>query len=168
MELNSLIESANQFKTAEEKVAFFIGYQTGITNRTEAVTLSGSAPEKAQALVVPALPIGKAKRCEACNKTIISVSSRREKRFCAKDENPRCFKERATTYGLARREKLRSAADDKKDLLKNATEALKKADLNLTPPPGSKNQVSEAMARAKAEAENDRARRELERHRRNS
>ena len=164
MELNALIESANQFKSAEEKVAFFIGYQTGITNRTEAVTVSGAAQEKTQALVVPALPIGKTKRCEACNKKMIPGTARKEKRFCGKDENPKCFRARAVAYEMKRRERLGANLGKGR---KTEPEP-KKPSLNLTPPPGSSTAVSEALARAKAEAENDRARRELERHRRHS
>lgn len=147
MELNALIESANQFKTAEEKLAFFIGYQVGITDTAPIIRQQGT-PLKIDTSRGP----GRGKitprkvTCGHCGKKFVTNIAC--KRFCAVDDNQKCYQERKGKYELEARNKRLAE--------KAAKTMAKSQQLNLNPPPGAKGVLTEAMLRAKAEAENDR------------
>ncbi len=53
MDINKLIETANQFKSAEEKVAFFIGYHVGYEKQLLVIPPAPAPVTPPQKLVIP-------------------------------------------------------------------------------------------------------------------
>ncbi len=95
MQINQLIEATKQFKSAEEKVAFFIGFHCG-KGETPPVMEAMMAPPPAPEPVAVTGPIPRLKRrvCENCGKKFVPNPRKADQKFCPTKDNPVCHKDR--------------------------------------------------------------------------
>lgn len=160
MELAELIASANQFKSAEEKVAFFIGYQTGAAGAKTSTLETGIFAKQPK---LSKLQPGRGKitprkvSCGHCGKKFITNIAC--KRFCSVEDNQKCYQDRKGKYELEARNK-RLAENAAKTKAKNSAKPAPPM-LNFAESQNNKTPLAEALIRAKAEAENDRRRQAL-------